>query len=80
MLDNCDQDVAAHELGHNLELLHIYESNSTGNPLILNQIKRVLPEPNSTRNIMDYRSEELPNTHRYFFYKFQIDHLKNYNN
>jgi hypothetical protein len=79
LLGNTNEDVASHELGHNLGLLHTFEkeTEAQSNHLILKHENRILPPEFSTRNIMDYINQGTPPSHRRYFFKYQIDYLKN---
>jgi hypothetical protein len=68
-------DIVAHEVGHNLGLLHTFEDkpDSYTHPYILNHKSRVLINRGTTKNIMDYNRVN-ENIRRYFF-KYQIEHL-----
>lgn len=79
LLGNTNEDVASHELGHNLGLLHTFEkeTEALADYLILKHENRILPPKFSTRNIMDYIYQGTSSSHRRYFFKYQIDYLKN---
>jgi hypothetical protein len=79
LLGNTNEDVASHELGHNLGLLHTFEKETErlAGYLILKHENRILPPEFSTRNIMDYIYQGTSSSHRRYFFKYQIDYLKN---
>ncbi|GHT29139.1 hypothetical protein FACS189432_08030 [Bacteroidia bacterium] len=66
-------------MGHNLGLQHTFKldtdedvENENG---VCKRGNRILPQ-HSTKNIMDYTYDNEPDNRRFFF-KYQIDHLKN---
>jgi hypothetical protein len=71
LLGNKNEDVASHELGHNLGLLHTFEREPErlANYLILKHENRILPPEFSTRNIMDYIYQGTSPSHRRYFFK-----------
>jgi hypothetical protein len=64
----------SHELGHNLGLQHIFDNKDDNEANICKVGNRILNKL-ATENIMDYiyAGEE----HRHYFFKYQIDYLKN---
>jgi hypothetical protein len=64
----------SHELGHNLGLQHTFENDRDIEKNVCKIGNRKLGKL-TTKNIMDYiyAGEE----HRRYFFKYQIDHLKN---
>jgi hypothetical protein len=66
--------VAAHEIGHNLGLLHTFEQNYDDEAGVCRVENRIIPK-HTTKNIMDYIG--FGSDMRRYFLKYQIDYLKN---
>jgi hypothetical protein len=72
-----ERSVAAHELGHNLGLQHTFSSNNDAPSFLINHRDRQLIPQNTTKNIMDYSMTTDRTDFQRYFFKYQIEFLKN---